>query len=103
MVLLIYSGYWQPWFYDIQNIPWNLDDSNEVNLMFGDFYTKISATTDKHAPLKQLSKKDIKYLSNPWITVGIKTSIKIKTICIKNMLKQSHYVTTPSSKYIEIN
>jgi hypothetical protein len=49
---------------DIQNIPWNLDDTNssEVNLMFDDFYSKLSATIDKHAPLKQLSKKYIKYL-----------------------------------------
>ncbi len=56
--------------------------------MFDDFYAKLSATIDKHAPLKQLSKKDIKYLSNPWITVGIKTSIKIKNNLYKKYVKK---------------
>ena len=81
--------------HDIHNIPWNLDDinSSEVNLMFDDFYSKLSATIDKHAPLKQLSKKDIKYLSNPWISAGIKTSIKIKN----NLYKK--YVKTKSLYY----
>ncbi len=71
--------------------------------MFDDFYAKISATIDKHASLKQLSKKDIKSLSNPWITVGIKTSIKIKNNLYKKYVKTKYYITTPSSKYIEIN
>jgi DNA-binding ferritin-like protein len=94
--------------HDIHNIPWNLDDinSSEVNLMFDDFYSKLSATIDKHAPLKQLSKKYIKYLSNPWITAGIKTSIKIKNNLYKKYVKTIKVIIlprTPSLKYIEIN
>ena len=31
---------------------------------------------DHHIPLRQLSKKDIKQMSKPWITNGIKKSLK---------------------------
>ena len=43
---------------------------------------------DKHVPLKNLSRKEIKFLSKPWITKAIK-----KSICIKNNLYKKYIRT----------
>ena len=43
---------------------------------------------DKHVPLKKLSRKEIKFLSKPWITKAIK-----KSICIKNNLYKKYIRT----------
>jgi hypothetical protein len=42
------------------------------------FYNKLNKLTNKHAPLKLISKRKIKQSAKPWITKGIKKSIKIK-------------------------
>ena len=47
----------------------------------------MSSVIDKHIPTKQLSKNDIKHIPKPWITCGIKTSIKIKNKLYHNFLK----------------
>ena len=39
------------------------------------FYNTI---VNKHAPMKKLSKRKAKQLSKPWMTNGIKATIKIK-------------------------
>ena len=41
--------------------------------MFCSFYSTLSDMVDKHIPLKQLSKKELKFQSKPWITQGIKS------------------------------
>ena len=41
------------------------------------FFTNNSLL-EKHAPLKQITKKEIKTKSKPWITTGILTSIRNK-------------------------
>jgi hypothetical protein len=47
---------------------------------------------DRHASIKQLSRKEAKFHSKPWITSGLKTSIKIKNILYKQFIKtQSYY------------
>ena len=47
-------------------------------LLFSTFYNKLNKLTNKHAPLRSLSKRKIKRLSKPWITKGIRKSIRIK-------------------------
>ena len=51
---------------------------SDVNNSFSSFYNKINNLLNKHAPLKPISKCKIKRLSKPWITKGIRKSIKIK-------------------------
>ena len=48
---------------------------------------------DHHIPLRQLSKKDIKQISKPWITNDIKKSLKIKNRLCKKYIKTKslHY------------
>ena len=63
---------------DIQETDCNYDNdaSNcDVNSMFDEFHSKLSATIDKHAPLKQVGRRSIKNLFNPWVTSGIRNSI----------------------------
>ena len=64
---------------DVQAIEWeNLFKENDINQIFDSFYSAINTTIDKHAPLKKLSKKEAKFQSKPWISQGIRKSIKTK-------------------------
>ena len=49
-----------------------------VDKLFSVFYNKLSKTINKHAPLKPISKRQKKVLAKPWITKGIRKSIKVK-------------------------
>ena len=58
----------------------NWDDilkTNEGNtdLSFDIFYSKISELLNKYLPVTKLNKKQIKNMSKPWITSGIKKSV----------------------------
>ena len=64
---------------DVQAIEWeNMFKEKDVNQIFDSFYSVINTTIDKHAPLKRLSKKEAKFQSKPWISQGIRKSIKTK-------------------------
>ena len=60
-------------------------DENNVISVFEQFYSLVQTTIDKHAPLKQLSRKQKKkkLQSKPWISKGILKSIKRKQIMHK--------------------
>lgn len=49
-----------------------------VNALFDAFQSILSQVEVKHVPIRLLTKKSIKQLSKPWITSGIRTSIKTK-------------------------
>ena len=38
----------------------------------------LSVLVEKHAPMKTLSKRKLKQFSKPWITIGLKKSIRVK-------------------------
>ena len=82
---------------DIQSLDWNLllSCNSDPSCMFDIFYSKISEFIDIHIPLKQLSKKESKLKTKPWITSAIRTSIKIKNKFYKKFLKtkSSYYQT----------
>ena len=64
-------------------------------MVFQSFYSKISEIVDKHAPVRQLTRKEVKSLAKPWVTEGIKKSIKLKQKLYQNYLKSgsSYYLT----------
>ena len=78
---------------DIQAADWtNNPTNNDVNLLFDSFYDKLSNIVDKHIPDKKMSKREIKFLSKPSITFGIRKSLKIKNNIYKKFIKsQSVY------------
>ena len=72
--------------------------------MFRSFYSKISSIIDKHIPVKQLSRREIKFKSKPWTTSTLRKSIvKLKTIIIRNSLRQNQPITTQNLSYTGIN
>ena len=52
--------------------------SDNPNKAFSTFFNKLNKTLNKHAPLKTISKRKLKQSIKPWITKGIRRSIKIK-------------------------
>ena len=47
--------------------------------LFSSFCNKFDKLVNKHAPMKTISNRKEKQLSKPWITQGLRTSIKIET------------------------
>lgn len=66
---------------ELSRVDWNdilSTRGNDVDKLFSSFYKKFNKIVNKHAPLKTLSHRKIKQLSKPWITKGLRTSIKVK-------------------------
>ena len=66
---------------DLSNVDWNvlLDKKRcDVDNLFSSFYNKFNKLINKHAPMKTISIRKAKQLSKPWITKGIRISIKVK-------------------------
>ena len=66
---------------ELQRINWNtalVNNNNDVNQSLESLLTITNSLPDKHAPMKQITKKQIKTKSKPWITKAILTSINKK-------------------------
>ena len=64
---------------DLCEIDWNNTcRSFDVNKSFSRFYKNINRLINKHAPLKDVSKRRLKLLTKPWLTKGIRRSIRVK-------------------------
>ena len=61
--------------------------SDKFDRVFYDFVEAISLTIESHAPLKRMSRKQLKLAKKAWITEEILTSIRKK-----NAMFQSHYI-----------
>ena len=74
---------------EIQTVDWQIvfTSDTDPSCMFDCFYSKISQIVDKHIPIKQLSRRELKFKSKPWITSAIKRSIKVKNNFCKKFLK----------------
>ena len=74
---------------DFKKTNWNkllVLENNNPDYSFERFFEKLSELIESHVPLKQLSKKQLKSASKPWITKGIKKSIVNRD----NLLKKFH-------------
>jgi len=66
---------------ELSQVDWDaitLANSSNVNNLFSSFYNKLNKIVNKHAPIKTISNRKARQLSKPWITKGLRTSIKIK-------------------------
>ena len=76
--------YWQKyvklgWFSSV--VDWNTIlaiDQNDINLSLENFMNIIECLLNKYAPLKKMTKKQLKNLKKPWLTSGILKSVKNK-------------------------
>lgn len=56
-----------------------IENSNDVDYLFSSWYRKLNDVVNKVAPLKPVSRKKVKnFIEKPWITQGIRKSIKVK-------------------------
>ena len=53
-------------------------DASNVNDIFSKFMEMLIQITNKHAPLKQLSRRQMKLQRKPWITKAIYSTIRNK-------------------------
>ena len=65
---------------------WNTNHEN-VNDNYNDFIWHLKGSIDRHAPLKKLSKKEIKLKNKPWITPYILLKIKHRNGIIARLKK----------------
>ena len=66
------------------------DEINEhkpVNLLFEQFIGIFKSVLNKHAPLKQMTRKEQKLANKPWITKGILVSIRKRNQLFKKTLQ----------------
>ena len=63
--------------------------------MFELFSNTVLSTINAHAPLKPLSRKQKKFLSKPWLTKGLSTSIKNK-----RSMFTAHFLSDDDDKII---
>ena len=66
---------------DLNQIDWQsiiANGNNDIDYIFSSFYSKYNKIINKHVPIKQISRRQLKRFSKPWITQGIRASIKTK-------------------------
>ena len=66
---------------DLSQVNWNkiVERGNgDINRLFLSFYNRLNKIINKHAPFKTPSNRRINQLTKPWITKGIRASIKVK-------------------------
>ena len=73
---------------DVNNIDLveNINNSNDVNSIYNAFQQKFIEIINRHAPIKKLSKKQIKTMKKPWLTKGILKSIGEKNKTYKKFV-----------------
>ena len=64
---------------DLQGNDWTFaTHNNDASLAFEAFLRFFNTTLDKHAPIKELTKKERKDKLKPWVTKGIKNSMSVR-------------------------
>ena len=66
---------------EVRQIRWNIvieKHCRNVDKLFSSFYNKLNKLVNKHVPRKNVTKRDMKNFSKPWISAVIKRSIKEK-------------------------
>ena len=92
---------------ELRNINWNsiIDIGKEdPNYSFNSYEVTLGTLIDKYMPLKKLTKKEIKQQYKPWITNGIRISIKRREKYYKKFIKAKNEITKEDyhKKYKEL-
>ena len=64
-----------------------------IDTLWENFEAIFNKAISNHAPLRKLTKKEIKLQEKPWITKAIQTSIRFKNIMFKIAIKSGHLPT----------
>ena len=79
--------------YNVLSNQTNQGDTFDVDKAFSHFYDSLNVLVNKHAPLKTVSNRMRKQFSKPWISSGLKKSIKVKNSLLQsgNLVKYKLY------------
>ena len=72
------------------------NSSISTNRKFDLFYEIVFSYVDYHVPIKKLSKKDLKFLSKPWINLKIQRLIKYRD----KLLRKLNRTFTHNNEYL---
>jgi len=67
--------------YELSQTEWDsiiTDNQNDIDRTSSNFFNTLNKLVNKHAPLKPTSKRQAHRFMKPWITKGLRKSIKIK-------------------------
>ena len=74
------------------------NEENDVNFSMNKYLSKIDSLLDTNGPCKKLNKKELKFLTKPWIMQGLQNSIKEKNNiyskfvkCKNKIMKEFHF------------
>ena len=89
---------------DFENIKWDeiIDVNKEnVNLSLNNYLYNNDLLLEKHAPLKRLNKRELKFQQKPCITEGLQIYIKKKNILFSRYIrcKESSHKKKPYLTY----
>ena len=70
-----------------------LTNAQNANFAYSIFHKKFQSLLNKHAPLRFLSRREVKLKQKPWIPKGILKSIKVKRNLLKIFKKTSNQDT----------
>ena len=84
---------------DFVSIQWQdvFSESQNVNQLFGVFFSRCSEIVNKHFPLKKLSHREVKFNSKPYISEALRKSITYKNILYRQFIRTKS--TTSHHKY----
>ena len=66
---------------------------NDPDKSFNNLLTHTDRLTDRYIPANKLTNKEFKQTTKPWITLGIRTSIKRKDRLFKKYINMKHLPT----------
>ena len=89
---------------ELSSIDWNEvfasdSEATNVNTLFQSFYSSRTEVIDKHVPVRKLTRKEIKSLSSPRVTFGIKTSIRVQQKLYEKYIKSGNTYYLTKYKY----
>ena len=78
---------------EVRSVNWQtvFKNNSDPSVIF-DSNDKISQIIDKHIPTRQLSRRELKFKSEPWITPAIKVSIRVKNNLCKKISEKKIYI-----------
>ena len=89
---------------ELSEINWDLAMKycgDNADAGFSEFFNTVNKIVNNHAPLRPLSERKAKQFSKPWITRGIRKSIKVKKILYLH-LEIMKNINTIAIKYLHL-
>ena len=95
----IYERYWsnfvqENFTLEYFSVNWNflINNDKDVKLPFNNFFKRNNTILDNHTPLREFTKKKLRFRSKPWITLGLPKSISMKNNSFAKFIKSNDII-----------